>query len=154
MIRYALHCDGDHTFEAWFGGSADFDEQIGRNLVSCPVCGSTAVSKALMAPALTGAARERLPVAAPSPGSASQHPVARPDPKMAELVEAMRRLKQHIKQHADYVGPDFAEEARRIHYGETEERGIYGETTAEEAKRLVEEGIEVHPLPVLPEETN
>ena len=157
MIRYALVCDKDHDFEAWFKGADDFDSQSGRGLISCPVCGSASVDKALMAPSVsTSRQREtRSSVSADNlPVPAQQQAVAAPDPRMTQLLDAMRELKKQVTENADYVGSDFAEEARKIHYGETEERGIYGETTIDEARGLLDEGIEVHPVPILPDERN
>ena len=168
MILYSLICDSDHDFEAWFKSSGDFEDQSDKGYVSCPICGSGAVSKSLMAPAVsTSRSRQDRIFAAEEPAGsapvAETHPtvtpqpqmaLSAPDPKTAVLLDAMRKLKNHITENAEYVGKDFAEEARKIHYGETEERGIYGETTPQEAEGLREEGIEVQPLPVLPDETN
>jgi hypothetical protein len=162
MIRYSLICNADHGFEGWFRSSADFEGQSKRGLVSCPVCGSTDVTRGLMAPAVQtsrGKAERREPVAAlPSaPGEAEPHgrqPVMVPDPAQKELLEALRELRRKVTENADYVGDRFADEARRMHHGETEHRGIYGEATAEETRALAEEGIEFHQLPVLPEERN
>ncbi len=142
MIRYALSCAGNHGFEAWFRSSEDFDEQLEAGVVICPHCGSGDVSKALMTPGLTGAAA-KFPTFAPGA-----------DPVSKELIRSMRRLRDHVRENADYVGEKFAEEARRIHYEEAEPRGIYGEATREEARELGEEGIDVHPLPVLPDDQN
>lgn len=175
VILYSLLCDKDHDFDAWFKSSDDFDKQAERGLVSCPMCGSTQVSKSLMAPAVSTSKRKQnqmVPieeasavtsagndsggavVAADTPAPVAPVALSNPDPKMAGLLDAMRKLKTHITENADYVGQDFAEEARKIHYGEIEERGIYGETTLKEAESLRDEGIEVQPIPVLPDETN
>ena len=142
MIRYSLSCSGGHGFEAWFASSEAFDTQRAGDAVACPVCGTTHVEKALMAPAVaTGRKGESVPVAAPA-----EQP--------AELVEMMRKVRQHLTANADYVGDRFADEARRIHYEETEKRGIYGEATKDEVRALIDDGIECHPLPVLPEDHN
>lgn len=147
MIRYALTCDEDHSFEGWFRDSAAFDRQKDAGEVACPVCGSVAVEKALMAPAVAVRRTEAtVPLAA-------AHPATR-DPKLAEMVEVMRRLKQHIAETSEYVGERFPEEARRMHYEEAEARAIHGEASLEEARALLEEGISVLPLPTLPEERN
>ncbi|WP_439271192.1 DUF1178 family protein [Pseudochrobactrum sp. HB0163] len=141
MMRFSLHCDQLHEFEGWFRNNEDFDNQTARGLVQCPVCHSSKVSKALMAPSVsTGRKREKI---AATMGEA-QH----------KLLQEMRELSRKVKENADYVGDRFAEEARRIHYGEAQKRGIYGEATREEVTSLVEDGVEIMPLPVLPEDYN
>ncbi|MGE0502496.1 MAG: DUF1178 family protein [Rhizobiaceae bacterium] len=141
MIRFSLSCERDHGFEAWFRNGEDFDRQASRGLVECPHCGSAKVGKALMAPAVsTGRKKEKLALAA----SAEQKKM------MAQLKEMTAKLRDN----ADYVGDKFAEEARRIHFGETEARGIYGEATPDEAKSLAEEGVGFMPLPVFPDDKN
>ena len=139
MIKYALTCDHDHGFEGWFGSSADYDEQAGRGLLECPLCGSGAVKKQIMAPAVAGTKK------------------ASPDvpPQMRSMMmEAMGKVRAHVEQNFDYVGDAFAREARDIHEGKSEERGIYGEATPKEVKGLVEDGVPVAPLPPKPEEVN
>ncbi|MDE1172243.1 MAG: DUF1178 family protein [Parvibaculaceae bacterium] len=132
MIRYALQCDHDHEFDAWFRSSGDHDEQVREKTIACPMCGSREVRKAIMAPSVvTSGKRVRT-------GGGYE--------KFARMVAELRK---HVEANADYVGDRFAEEARRIHYGETDERGIYGEATLEEARELIEEGVEVAPLPQL-----
>ena len=145
MIRYRLLCDRRHEFESWFRDSATCDDQLGRGALACPVCDSVRVEKQLMAPAV----RARKDVEA-----ARQRLLAPGDERQKQLLEAMRQLRRKVEAGADYVGERFPEEARRIHYQEAEVRGIYGEATLEEAKSLVEEGIEAHPLPRLPEDAN
>ncbi|MCV0394064.1 MAG: DUF1178 family protein [Rhizobiaceae bacterium] len=141
MIRFSLACDKDHEFEGWFKNNEDFDTQARRGLLDCPFCGSHKVEKALMAPAVsTGRKKERLALAA----SETQKKM------MAEL----KAVTQKMRENADYVGDRFAEEARKIHFGESEARGIYGEATLEEAKGLAEDGVEFMPLPVLPDDRN
>ena len=142
MIRYSLSCHDGHGFEGWFASSEAYDDQQAKGGIACPSCGSTSVHKALMAPAVT-TSRQRDSVR-----------LAANVPERTEMVAALRKLREHLTENADYVGPKFAEEARRIHYNETEKRGIYGEASSEEAHALAEEGIEFHPLPVLPEEHN
>jgi hypothetical protein len=142
VIRYSLSCDRGHDFEGWFSESADFDRQIASGFLTCPTCGSASVSKSLMAPSVsTARKREKRTMLAMD----------------AARREAMDRLKQavaEIKANAEDVGGRFPEEARKIHYGETEARGIIGQATADEARSLVEEGIEIAPLPALPDDAN
>lgn len=128
MIRYALTCDVEHGFDAWFRNSADYDVQAEAGLIECPHCGSTAISKAPMAPAI---ARSR--ETAPNPEALMRAYAA--------------RVRAHIRETHDYVGADFAAEARAIHEGEAEERPIWGEASPEEARALVEDGVTVAPLP-------
>lgn len=136
MIRYRLVCKKSHEFDGWFRSSSDFDGQAEAGDVTCPVCGSAKVQKALMAPAI--------------PRKGKSKPALPPAPETAERVSMMMaKLRDHVEKNYDYVGDRFAEEARRIHYEETERRDIYGETTLEEARELVEEGVEVAPLPGL-----
>jgi hypothetical protein len=142
MIRYSLFCDSGHSFEAWFASSDAFEKQKTQGSVTCPMCGSSEVDKALMAPNVaTSRRKESVRLAANLPDR-------------QEMVATLRKLRQHMTENAEYVGPKFAEEARKIHYNETEKRGIYGEASSEEASALAEEGIEFHPLPVLPEDHN
>jgi len=168
MIRYALNCDQGHTFESWFANSAAYDKQAKRGLVACPICGSAKVEKAIMAPNLaakvgdSGTADPRPPAPpappllqpAPTPPIPPKTPVAMMSTAERELRHKLKELRDHITKNAHYVGPRFPEEARKIHYGETEHRSIYGEASPEEAKQLHEEGIEFHPLPILPDDKN
>jgi hypothetical protein len=169
MIKYALTCEQGHAFESWFANSTAYDKQVKNALVSCPVCNSTKVEKAIMAPRLAGTGkRDREPPTLPSPasggGSASTgaslpaqqptEPVAMMSPPEREFRKKLRELREHLTQNADYVGRKFPEEARKMHYGEVEHRSIYGEASPDEAKELREEGVEFHPLPVLPDERN
>ena len=149
MIRYALICEQRHEFESWFAGSAAYDKQAKRGLVTCPACGSAKVEKAIMAPRLSGT-RKGKTAAAETPAS----PVAMISPQEQELRTKLKELRAHITKNADNVGKQFPEEARKMHYGETEHRSIYGEATLETAKELHDEGIELHPLPMLPDERN
>jgi hypothetical protein len=147
MIRYDLICDKGHEFDGWFRDSATYDKQARRGFVSCSVCGSSKVEKQLMAPGIPAKSNRK--------DEGPQRMVAGPvDPRVAMMMKMMREMRQHVEENADYVGDKFAEEARKIHFAEAEARGIYGEATAEEATALIEEGIEVFPLPRLPEDGN
>jgi len=161
MIKYALVCDKGHDFESWFADSAAFDKQAKRKLVACPVCNSTKVEKAIMAPRITtskkrAAAPVEAPVAAEAAPAAPAPtaPVAMISPAEQEFRAKLKELREHLTKNADDVGQKFPEEARKMHYGEIEHRSIYGVATPEDAKELAEEGIEFHPLPVLPDERN
>ncbi len=160
MIRYALICDNEHDFEGWFKDSASFDGQVKAKVVSCPSCGSTKVSKALMAPTVRSSKKKaaRVPAETAETAEATQSPEAVPmataNPRHAELVETLRKLKQHVVENSEYVGKRFPEEARKIHYEEADARSIYGEASLEDAKALLDEGVELQPLPVLPEDKN
>lgn len=134
MIKYALVCDQEHTFEGWFGQSADYDDQTARGLIECPVCGTRAVRKQIMAPAVAGTKANR------SAGDA-------PFDMRAMMMDAMGKVRAHVEQNFDYMGDAFASEARAIHEGRSEDRGIYGEATPAEVKSLVEDGVKVAPLP-------
>jgi hypothetical protein len=140
MIRYSLRCAGDHTFEAWFRNAEAYEEQCGRGIVTCPVCSSDKVEKAMMAPAV-GRSSETVSLVIGHP----EHD---------QIRAAMRALREKVTREADYVGSRFAEEARKIHYKEADVRGIYGEATREEVASLIEEGVDFMPLPNLPEEHN
>ena len=157
MIRYALACDNGHEFESWFPGADAFDAQVARGLVECPVCGSGRVAKQLMAPALSTkravTTAEAPPAAAPA-RSAPAQPVAFMSEREQAMRAMLRAVREHVTKTADYVGTGFADEARRMHYGEVEHRSIYGEAGSDEAKALLDEGIEVHPLPLAPDDRN
>ena len=141
MIRFALHCDRAHEFEGWFRNNDDYVQQNGRGLVECPVCGSAKVEKALMAPAVsTGRKREQVALAVTA--------------EQRRMMTELKAIAEKVRANADYVGDKFAEEARKIHFGETEARGIYGEATGEEVKSLAEDGVSFMPLPVVPEDRN
>jgi len=142
VIRYALACSEDHQFEAWFRDSQTFDAQHDEGLLACPVCGSAEVSKTLMRPAVATARKRDGRKQVAKVGNDS------------EALNLLRQIRNHLTEHAEFVGDRFAEEARRIHYEESEKRAIYGEADAEQARSLAEEGIEFHPLPVLPEDHN
>jgi hypothetical protein len=160
MIRYALHCDHGHEFESWFQSSSAYDSQVKRKLVTCPVCGSAKVDKAIMAPRIVGKkGRERPaappePVAAPTTEAAPQGSTSLVMAQERELRAKLKELRDHVVKNADNVGERFPNEARAMHYGDKEHRPIYGEASPDEAKALIDEGIEVSPLPVLPEDRN
>lgn len=169
MIRYTLDCAAGHRFESWFPSSASYDAQHARGLVACPSCGSTAVEKAVMAPAVARTDRaaggapwpadapagdpSSVPAGAPAeaPEGSAFPMMAQPD---AELRALMRKIRDHVVANSDDVGDSFADLARKMHEGEIEHRAIRGEATAEEVKALREDEVEVFPLPVLPEDRN
>ena len=151
MIRYSLVCEAGHGFESWFPSSDSYDAQSARGLVTCPVCDSANVGKALMAPSVARTDRERLPAQRPPQPEAPVTLVAEPE---RQLRAMLRALKEHVVANAEHVGPRFPEEARKIHYGEAEGRSIYGEASPDEARALVDEGIAVAALPVLPDDRN
>ncbi|HET8996609.1 MAG TPA: DUF1178 family protein [Acetobacteraceae bacterium] len=155
MIHYQLRCSQQHEFDGWFKDSAAFEQQAKRGLVDCPVCGDVQVTRALMAPAVT--TREAAPPQPPQPAPQSPAaPAEAPPARMAggklpaHMVAMLQRLRSEVEKNCDYVGPAFADEARKIHRGESEKRGIYGETTPDQAESLAEEGIEVARIPWVP----
>jgi hypothetical protein len=153
MIHYQLRCDQDHEFDGWFNDSTGFEKQAKRGLIECPACGGTKVRRALMTPAV--ATRDAPEPKPPVPVQQVLPPTRPPAPESglpmpAQMVAMLQRMRAHVEKHCDYVGPGFAEEARKIHRGEVEGRGIYGETTPEEAETLAEEGIEIHSIPWVP----
>jgi hypothetical protein len=160
MIRYALHCDRNHDFESWFQSSSAYDSQVKRKLVTCPICGSAKIGKAIMAPRIVGkkgrgpATPPPEPVAATMAEAPSSGPTSLMMAQEKELRTKLKELRDHIVKNADNVGERFANEARAMHYGDKEHRPIYGEASPDEAKSLIDEGIEVSPLPTLPEDRN
>ena len=158
MIVFDLRCRREHVFEAWFPDSGSFAEQVKAGKVACPVCGSKKVSKALMAPKVlksSGRVEEQSAPARETPAATAPPAASMKDAeKAAELRRMLRELRRHVEENCDYVGERFAEEARKIHYGETDPRGIYGETSNEEARALEEEGIEDARVPWLPRENS
>lgn len=142
MIRYSLSCENAHTFEGWFSTSADFDGQVASGFLTCPVCNSASISKTLMAPSVSTARKKE-----------EKQAVAM-DMARAEAEAKLKAAVAAIKANAEDVGDKFPEEARKIHYGEADARGIIGQASFGEVRDLLEEGIEVAPLPVLPEDTN
>jgi len=166
MIAFDLKCSANHVFEAWFGSSADYEDQKERGLLECPICGDTHITKAIMAPNVARKGNQQsvkapvphnlpvpsdmpkqVPSAPTAPIASAMPPANLPDDVAEKLMNAVAQVKEHVEKNCDYVGKDFAEEARKIHYGEADERGIYGETTQEEAEELLEEGLDVVPLP-------
>ncbi len=179
MISFNLSCEHGHAFEGWFSSSADFDDQQARGLVSCPICDSAHVNKALMTPNVAAKSNQRaisaqalppLPDAMPSPPSsvkagpsndvktdemtASMTPKVTPEmqEKLGEALAEMRKFQKTVEANCDDVGSGFATEARKMHYGEVEPRGIYGHTSESEAESLVDEGIDITRMPWLPKE--
>lgn len=164
MIHYNLRCKQGHAFESWFQSSSAYESQEKRKLVSCPVCGSTEVERAIMAPQIVSSKSRNNapsePSSAPTPASAPTSEVAAPAPtsllmaQERELRAKLKELRDHIVKSADNVGERFPDEARKMHYGDIEHRPIYGEASPDEAKALIEEGVEVMPLPTLPDDRN
>lgn len=175
MIRYALSCERGHAFESWFQDSASFDKQAKRGLVACPFCNSVKVEKSIMAPQIPrkgrtaeqrageetmmrATARRKKTAATETTAAPAAVPAAAPEPLLMaqekELLSRLKELRDHIKANADNVGEQFPEQARKMHYGEIEHRPIYGDASPTEAKALIEEGVEVMPMPVLPEDRN
>ncbi len=152
MIHYQLRCREGHEFDGWFKDSAAFEMQAQRRLVECPDCGGTEVERALMAPSLPKKGnRLPAPVAAPAAvpeGAGAAKATAGPIP--AQVVALLQRMREEVEKNCDYVGEQFADEARKIHRGESERRGIYGESTPEQAEALQDEGIEVSRIPWVP----
>jgi hypothetical protein len=142
VIRYELSCDNGHPFEGWFGSAGDFDRQQTMALVTCPSCGSPHVAKRLMAPSVSTARRKET----------RQEMVMQAGQK--EMMNKLREIVTAIRANSEDVGERFPEEARKIHYGETEQRGLIGKASAEEVRDLLEEGVEIAPLPILPDDTN
>ena len=141
MISYSLVCDNSHKFDAWFRSAEAFDEQAERGIVTCPMCNSTRVDKALMAPAVSRMNSDKVSLS-------SGHP------QQAEIREMLRVMRKKVTSEADYVGDRFAEEARKIHFRESAAHGIYGEATHDEIAELIEDGVDFLPLPHVPEEAN
>jgi len=154
MIHYSLRCARGHAFESWFQSSSAYEDQEKRKLINCPVCGSSKVERAIMAPQI--ASRKGRESQAPAPAAAAD-----PSPSTQlvmtqerELRAKLKELRDHIVKNADNVGERFPTEARKMHYGDIEHRPIYGEASPEEARSLIDEGVEVTPLPVLPDDRN
>jgi hypothetical protein len=160
MIRYSLRCERDHAFESWFQSSSVYETQEKRGLVNCPVCGSAKVERAIMAPQIVARKGRDSAPSAPVPAASTE--VTAPTPASTplmmtqerELRAKLRELRDHIVKNADNVGERFPNEARKMHYGDIEHRPIYGEASPDEARALIDEGVEVSPLPVLPDDRN
>jgi hypothetical protein len=159
MIRYTLRCDRGHGFESWFQNSGAYDSQVKRKLVSCPNCGSVKVEKAIMAPQIGKKGRRTVvETETAAPAASTEVSTVSSTPLMmaqeAELRAKIKELRDHVTKNADNVGEKFPDEARKMHYGDIEHRPIYGEASPDEARSLIDEGIEVSPLPVLPGDRN
>jgi hypothetical protein len=156
MIKYALVCEAGHGFDGWFSDSAAYDKQVKRKLVTCPQCNSTKVDKAIMAPRIASSRRkqESEHASEPPPAAPETSTMAMMSPGEREFRKKLKELRDHVVKHAENVGPRFASEARKMHYGEIEHRSIFGEASLQDAKELNEEGVEFHPLPVLPDDRN
>ena len=156
MIRYSLRCDRGHEFESWFQSSSAYEQQEKRRLVNCPACGSAKVERAIMAPQIVS--KKGRESAAPAPAASTDVTAPASTPLMMaqerELRAKLKELRDHIVKNADNVGERFPDEARKMHYGDIEHRPIYGEASPDEARALIEEGVEVSPLPVLPDDRN
>lgn len=150
MIRYALVCDAGHAFESWFGDSAAFEVQRDRGLVECPSCSSKKVDRQIMAPAVVSRGMQAS-AEAMQPVAMAAQTTGGPDREMREMLRAFKR---HVEANSEDVGTQFAEEARKIHFGEVDARAIRGEATPSDVKALREEGVEIAPLPVLPDDLN
>ncbi|WP_064710598.1 DUF1178 family protein [Rhizobium bangladeshense] len=142
MIRYSLTCDNAHEFEGWFSESADFDRQVASGFLTCPICHSAAVSKLLMAPSVSTARKK------------DEGQTLAMDAMRREALQKLKEAVAAVKANSEDVGTKFPEEARKIHYGEADARGIIGQATVDEAQALVDEGIEIAAIPVLPEDVN
>jgi hypothetical protein len=160
MIHYTLRCKTGHAFESWFQSSSAYEVQEKRGLVSCPVCGSTEVERAIMAPQIVSKKGRESATSEPAPTPALATEVTAPAPtpllmaQELELRAKFRELRDHIVKNADNVGERFPAEARKMHYGDIEHRPIFGEASPDEARALIDEGVEVMPLPVLPDDRN
>ena len=157
MIRYSLHCDRGHTFESWFQSSSAYESQEKRKLVNCPVCDSAKVERSIMAPQIVSKKGRDSAIPAPAQPPAEVTAPGSTPLLMAqerELRTKLKELRDHIVKNADNVGERFANEARKMHYGDIDHRPIYGEASPEEARSLIDEGVEVSPLPVLPDDRN
>lgn len=142
MISFRLACDKDHVFDGWFTSSADFEAQNERGLIQCPQCGSANVEKTLMAPAVSTASKKETIA------------VASMDQARSAVLKELKELRDKVVENSDNVGKNFPEEVRKIHYGESDNRSIYGEASREDVESLLEEGVEIAPLPVLPDDAH
>jgi hypothetical protein len=156
MIRYHLRCERGHAFESWFQSSSAYETQEKRRLVNCPICGSAKVERAIMAPQIVSKKGRESVVPAPAASTEVTSPGSTPllMAQERELRAKLKELRDHIVKNADNVGERFPNEARKMHYGDIEHRPIYGEASPDEARALIDEGVEVSPLPVLPDDRN
>jgi hypothetical protein len=158
MIRYSLRCERGHAFESWFQSSAAYESQEKRKLVSCPSCGSVKVERGIMAPQIVSKKGRENPAPAATEVTSTEVTATESTPLLMaqerELRAKIKELRDHITKNADNVGERFPNEARKMHYGDIEHRPIYGEASPDEARALIDEGVEVSPLPVLPDDRN
>jgi hypothetical protein len=158
MIRYNLRCEKGHSFESWFQSFSAYESQEKRRLVSCPTCGSVKVERAIMAPQIVSKRGREVNAPAPAEMPTAETTAQGSTPLLMaqelELRAKIKELRDHIVKNADNVGERFPNEARKMHYGDIEHRPIYGEASPEEARSLIDEGVEVSPLPVLPDDRN
>ena len=160
MIRFSLQCDKDHAFEGWFASNDAFDDQAASGIVECPLCGSTRVEKALMAPNVVTARKAARLESTQEPSDAKETTVQLPvapmvlAPEQNEILNKLQELSRQVRANTENVGKDFAEEARKIHFGEIAPRGIYGEASADDVQSLIEDGVAIAPLAPLPEDRN
>ena len=152
MIHYELRCSEDHAFDGWFKDSTAYERLAKRGMVECPHCGDTKIERALMRPAVPkkGNAVAPVPTPAPQPPAPQQQAAMTGGPMPAQMRAVLQKMRAEVEKHCDYVGPQFAEEARKMHRGESDKRGIYGETSPEQAEALAEEGIEISRIPWVP----
>jgi len=150
VIHFSLICEHEHEFDSWFANNNAYDEQKQAGLVTCPFCGSQKIQKQLMAPSISTKTNRT-----GDPGNQHQAMLsARHDPVISEITENIRKMRQHVSENAEDVGKNFAKEAREIHYEEKPARNIYGQATFDDARLLLEEGVNVMALPALPEDKN
>ena len=163
MIRFSLQCDQEHVFEGWFASNDAFDTQAARGLVECPLCGSFKISKALMAPNVVTARKSARAEMAQEPADAgsTQPPTGVPTvapvilaPEQTEMIAKLQELSRQVRANTENVGKGFAEEARKMHFGEIKQRGIFGEASADDVQSLIEDGVPIAPLAPLPEDRN
>jgi len=158
MIRYKLNCAEGHTFEAWFSSSKGYDAQVQRKQVTCPLCGTADVKKAIMSPRVARPRSRKAAAPVEAPAATTPAPAVEPqhmlNGEQRKLLAQMRQLRDEMLSKSDYVGPRFAQEARRIHNEDSPARGIHGEATPQEVAELKEEGVEIYPVPVLPDDHN
>jgi hypothetical protein len=159
MIRFSLQCDKDHAFEGWFASNDAFEDQVRHGLLDCPSCGSRKVEKALMAPNVRTARKAAQLEISPETTDAQSTAVAAPEPvvlapEQTEILAKLQELSRKVRASTENVGKDFAEEARKIHFGEVKPRAIYGEATSDDVQSLIEDGVAIAPLAPLPEDRN
>ena len=159
MIRFSLICDKEHSFEGWFASNDAFDTQVKRGLLDCPFCGSAKVEKALMSPNVRTARSSVQFEATPESSEASSSAINTAEPvvlapQQTEILAKLQELSRQVRANTENVGKEFAEEARKIHFGEVKPRAIYGEATSDDVQSLIEDGVAIAPLAPLPEDRN